>query len=58
MALLTEPATTEDRDFAASHHQTFKLRYVAALPREGGMIRDSDVVEWIARQTAGVRPIQ
>ena len=51
-------AATGDRDFAASHHQAFKWRFVAALPREGGTIRGSAIVEWIARQTAGVRPMQ
>lgn len=49
-------AATGDRDFAASHHQAFKWRFVATLPREGGTIRVSDVVERVARQTAGSRP--
>ena len=49
-------AATGDRNFAASHHQTFKWRFVADMPREGGMIRGSDVVEWITRQTEGLRP--
>ena len=51
-------SATGDRDFAAQHHQECKWRFVAALPREGGIIRGSDVVEWIARQTAVSRPIQ
>lgn len=50
-------AATGDRDFAASHHQEFKWRFVAALPDECGMIRCSDVVEWNARQSAGRRMI-
>ena len=51
-------AATGDRDFAARHHQELKWRFAAALPDEGGMIRGSDVVAWIARQTAGRSPIQ
>ncbi len=50
-------AATGDRDFAAKNHQAFKWKFVAALPPEGGVIRGSDVEEWIARQTAGLRPI-
>ena len=51
-------AATGDRDFSAKNHQAFKWRFVAALPPEGGVIRGSDVEEWIVRQTAGLRPIQ
>ena len=49
-------AATGDRDFAAQHHQEFKWRFVAALPDEGGIVRGDDVVEWITRQTEGLRP--
>ena len=51
-------AATGDRDFAAKNHQAFKWKFVAALPPEGGVIRGSDVEEWIACQTVGLRPIQ
>ena len=51
-------AATGDRDFAAKNHQAFKWKFVAALPPEGGVIRGSDVEEWIAIQTAGLRPFQ
>ena len=46
-------AASGDRDFAAQHHQAFKWRFVADLPREGGIIRGSDAVEWIPPQTCG-----
>ena len=46
-------AATGDRDFAASNHQAFKWRFVAALPREGGVIRGTDVLDWIAQRAVG-----
>lgn len=49
---------TGGRAFAAQHHQAFKWRFVADMPREGGIILGDDVVERIARQTEGSRPIQ
>ena len=49
-------AATGDRDFAAQYHQEFKWRFVTDLPIEDGGIRGSDVVEWITRQTEGLRP--
>ena len=52
-------AATADRDFTVRHHQSFKWRFVASLPIAGGVIRGSDVMDWITpRQTAGLRPIQ
>ena len=41
-------AATADRDFAARHHQSFKWRFVATLPRSGGTIRAAAVLDWIA----------
>ena len=45
-------AATADRDFAARHHQSFKWRFVATLPRSGGAIRAAAVREWIAAKGA------
>ncbi len=41
---------TAERDFAASHHQDFKRRFVEPLPAEGGVIRGADIDTWISER--------
>lgn len=53
LALNILRAAPADRDFAARHHQSFKWRFVASLPRSGGTIRTA-VLDWITSQ--GVEP--
>jgi len=44
---------TNDKEFSMNHHQDFKFKFIAALPREGGTIRGEEIKQWIEGRKAG-----
>lgn len=43
-------AVTGDRKIAMEYHQEFKWDFIAGMPEEGGIIKRSEIIEWLRKK--------
>lgn len=47
-------AITGDRELAMQYHQQFKWDFIARVPREGGVIKRDDIIDWLKKERMAI----